>query len=156
MYSNELVCNILEYINENINAHISINDISNKTYFNRYYIMKRFKKELGISINDYINIKRIYNSTKEIRNLDDSFLNIALNNGFNSLEYFSETFKKIMGISPRDYKKSTYFIIKLEDNKLILLRQRLVEISTLLDKVNTYLSKRKPNKPMVKKLSIFK
>lgn len=156
MYSNELVCNILDYINKNINTSISIDDLSNITYFNRYYIMKRFKKELGISINDYINIKRIHNSTKEIRNTDNSFLNVALNNGFNSLEYFSETFKKVLGVSPRDYKKSTYFIIKLEDSKLTILRERLVEISTILNKAETYLSRKKPTKPMVKKLSIFK
>ena len=155
MYSNELVCTIIDYINKNINTCISINDISNKTYFNNYYIMKRFKKELGISINDYINIKRIYNSTKEIKNSDDSFLSIALNNGFNSLEYFSETFKKVLGVSPRDYKKATYFIIKLEDNKLNILRYRLIEVNNILKKVDIYSSKRKPKKEMVKKLSIF-
>ena len=156
MYSNELVCNILEYINQNINSYISIDDLVKETYFNRYYIMKKFKRELGISINDYINIKRIYNSTNEIRNTDNSFLNVALNNGFNSLEYFSETFKKILGVSPRDYKKSTYFIIKLEDKKLNTLRKNLIIIDNIINKTNKYLLRRKPKKPMFKVLSIFK
>ena len=35
----------------------------------------------------------------------DSAYDIAIKNGFNSLEYFSETFKHIMGVSPRTYKK---------------------------------------------------
>lgn len=156
MYSNELVCNIIEYINQNINTYISIDDLAKITYFNRYYIMKKFKMELGISINDYINIRRIYNSTNEIRNTDNSFLNIALNNGFNSLEYFSETFKKVLGVSPRDYKKSTYFIIKLEDDKLIKLRKNLIIINNIINNANKYLMRRKPKKPMVKVLSIFK
>ena len=155
MYSNELVCNILEYINNNINSYIKIDDIAKETYFNRYYIMKKFKKELNISINDYINIKRIYNSCLDIRNTDNSFLYIALNNGFNSLEYFSETFKKIIGVTPSDYKKSTYFIIKLDDKKLFLIRNNISMMDKLLVKTENYLSRRKPKEKMRKQLSIY-
>lgn len=155
MYSNELVCDVLDYINKNINSYIKIDDITRKTYFNRYYVMKRFKKELGISINDYINTKRIYNSCLDMRNKDDSFLNIALDNGFNSLEYFSETFKKIMRVTPTEYKKSTYFIIKISDEKLLLIRKKLIEINNLITKIDMYLSRRKPKEIKEKKLSIF-
>ena len=103
MFSNELVCNIIEYLNSNINKEITINELSWLFYFDKTYIMKRFKKELGISINEYINTIRIYNSLSYFKD-DNYVLNIALNNGFNSLEYFSETFKKIMGVSPTIYK----------------------------------------------------
>lgn len=103
MFSNELVCNIIEYLNNNINKEITINELSLLFYFDKTYIMKRFKKELGISINEYINTIRIYNSLSYFKD-DNYVLNIALNNGFNSLEYFSETFKKIMGVSPTIYK----------------------------------------------------
>ena len=108
MYSNDLVCDILNYIDENTNNYISIDDITVHTFFNRYYIMKLFKKELKITINDYINKKRIYKSINQIRNTSDSFLKIALDNGFNSLEYFSETFKKIVGVNPAHLKNQLF------------------------------------------------
>lgn len=62
MYSNDLVCNIVEYLNNNINKEITIEELSLIFYFNKTYIMKRFKKELNISIREYINTMRIYNS----------------------------------------------------------------------------------------------
>ncbi len=62
MFSNDLVCNIIEYLNNNINKEITIDELSLLFYFNKTYIMKKFKKELNISICEYINTIRIYNS----------------------------------------------------------------------------------------------
>ncbi len=50
MFSNELICDILDYIHKNIDDEIKIDMIANNFYFNRTYIMKKFKKELDISI----------------------------------------------------------------------------------------------------------
>ena len=55
MYSNELVCQILDFLDKNINRKLSIDEIANKFIYNRYYIMKLFKRELGMTIIDYIN-----------------------------------------------------------------------------------------------------
>ena len=62
MFSNSLVCDILEYLNKNINEEITIDELANRFYFDKTYIMKRFKKEIGKSIHDYINTIRIMNS----------------------------------------------------------------------------------------------
>ena len=104
MFSNDLVCNIIEYLNNNINKEITIDELSLLFYFDKSYIMRRFKKELNISIHEYINTTRIYNSLKYFKD-DNYILSIAFKNGFNSLEYFSEVFKKNMGVSPNIYKK---------------------------------------------------
>ena len=62
IYSNELVCNILKYINININTEITIINLSNIFSYDKTYIMKKFKRELGLTIIEYINNKRILNS----------------------------------------------------------------------------------------------
>ena len=95
MISNSLVCDILEYINKNINEKITIDDLTYEFNYNRYYLMKLFKKELDISIVNYINYKRIYNSLSSLRN-DKSILMVALDNGFYSQEYYAEIFKKVI------------------------------------------------------------
>lgn len=156
MYSNKLVCNILIYINDNIRNKISIEDLEKRFFYNRYYIMKLFKKEIGLTIVEYINSIRIYNAILQIRNENVSLMNIAIRNGFYSLEYFSETFKQITSLNPRKYKD--YFLnkknISLKDinfiNRSIV---KLYEISNIKDK---YLSRQKPTYTPVKKLSIFK
>lgn len=141
MVSNELVYNIIEYLNDNINKEITINELSLLFYFDKTYIMKRFKRELGISIHEYINTIRIYNSLAYFKD-DNYILNIALNNGFNSLEYFSETFKKIMGVSPTTYKNYLdHLDISNEEFEKII--NNISRISSIKFNTLDYLSHRK-------------
>lgn len=156
MYSNKLICEILIYINENIRNKITIEELETKFFYNRYYIMKLFKKEIGLTIVGYINSIKIYNSIMQIKNSNSNLINIAFKNGFYSLEYFSETFKQITHLNPRKYKD--YFshkkTISFEDIDLINNSMiKLYETSKIKD---IYLSKQKPTNNPVKKLSIFK
>ncbi len=152
MFSNELVCNILDYLNNNINKEITINELSILFNYDKAYIMRKFKKELNISIHEYINIIRIYNSL--IYFSDDNYiLSIAFKNGFNSLEYFSETFKKNMGVSPNIYKKYSNHknITDREQEKILDNLARIVNIKT---NVSNYLNHKKPIKHYVKKFEL--
>ncbi len=153
MYSNELVCNIILYINNNINKEITIDELSVMFYFDKTYIMKRFKKEMGVSIHEYINIIRIYNSLLYFK-YSDSFLSIGFKNGFNSLEYFSETFKKIVGVNPTTYKKYlNYGNVTNEEEGIIL--DSVVYLRNIKNKAIKYLDNRKPKSMPVKKI-VFK
>lgn len=155
MFSNELVCNILDYIDNNINRKFSIDDIVNKFFYNRYYIMKLFKQEVGITIIDYVNRIRIYNSLNEIKNSDNSFTMIALNNGFYSLEYFSEMFKKVMGVSASSYRKFCFFNIEVSEEEQIIIRNSLSNLYLIIEKTRHYKRNIKPKNIPVRKLSIF-
>ena len=153
MYSNELVCDIIDFIDNNINKKISIEDISLKFNYNRYYIMKLFKKELNLSINNYINIKRIHDSLPEYHN-DISILNIALKHGFYYQEYYTEIFIKIIGINPTTYRN--YIKNNIISNKeFIILRNNLINISNIFEKIKDYQNNKKP-KIVNQSLSIFK
>lgn len=149
MYSNELVCKIIEYLNTNINKEITIDELSINFYFDKTYIMKRFKKELGITIHEYINYIRIYNSLNDF-NIDNSILYIGIKNGFNSIEYFSETFKKVIGVSPITYKK---FIISIKDisySNEEIIKDSIIRLKNIKDKTIKYLNNRKPKSIHVK------
>ena len=111
MYSNKLICEILIYIENNITTKITIEELEKKFFYNRYYIMKLFKKEIGLTIIEYINAIRIYKSISMIKEQYNSITNISIKCGFYSLEYFSETFKQITKLSPKKYKD--YFLNKL-------------------------------------------
>ena len=153
MYSNELICNILEYLNKNINKEITIDELSILFHYDKTYIMKRFKKELNISIHEYINTIRIYNSLRFFKD-DNYILSIAFKNGFNSLEYFSETFKKIMGVSPIIYKKYTNYE-NITDKELDNILKNLSRIININTNISNYLNHKKPiDKNYVKNLKL--
>ena len=153
MYSNELVCNILDYLDENINTIISIDMISSIFCYDKTYVMKRFKKELGISIINYMNAIKIFNSLKYFK-YDDSILKISMESGFNSLEYFSEIFKKIIGVSPNTYKQFIRHDIRVLADEVSTIINSLVKLDELRNKVMFYRKRVKPSSVMVKKLSL--
>ena len=96
---------------------------------------------------------RIYNSLSYYKD-DNYILSIAFKNGFNSLEYYSEIFKKIMGVSPIIYKKYlSYKNITDKEEKKIL--ENLSRINNIKNNTMKYLSHRKPiMSSYVKKLKL--
>ena len=118
MKPKELVSYIIEYLNNNLNRFVSIDELSLYFGYEKSYIMKVFKKHIGITIKDYQNDRRILNSIKGIYN-NDLLLKVALDNGFNSLEYYSEMFNKVVGVSPSTYKKFLRHTSKKSDNAII-------------------------------------
>ena len=154
MYSNNLICDILIYIDNNISNKITIEDLENKFFYNRYYIMKLFKKEMGITLINYINSIRIYNSITLIKESNNSLLNIAFKCGFYSIEYFSETFKKIIGVNPEIVKQ--YLRKKIVVKKMDIINNSILSLYNLKKFKERYLLNRKPDNPPIKKLSIFK
>ena len=155
MYSNELICKILDYIDNNINKKITVEELSLRFYYNRYYIIKLFKKEIGLSLFDYINSLRIYNSINSINSSNKLLIRIAIDNGFYSLEYFSEMFKKIIGVSPSVYKKFYYLRYSPSNEDYTLITNNIIKLNTTINKVNKYKSNIRPQKMPVRKLSIF-
>ena len=154
MYSNEIVLKLLNYIDNNINKKITMDELSHLFYFNKDYLMRIFKKELDITIMDYINKRRIYNSLDELKNTDYSMVKIAMNNGYASQEYYSETFSKIIGVNPLTYRKFTKVNSNISEDDYEIIRRNLTEINTILKFIDRY----KNNIPstQVKKISFFK
>lgn len=155
MYSNKLISEILIYINENIQKDISIDDLEKQFYYNRYYIMKLFKKEIKMTIIDYINSIKIYKSLELIKD-KYSFTNIAIDVGYNSLEYYSETFKKITGYKPSEFR---YFFLKiymLDNQSIINIRNKIINLNQIYCIKDEYILHMKRPKNGEKILSIFK
>ncbi len=149
MFSNSLVCDILEYIEKNINNEITIDELSNRFYFDKTYIMKRFKREIGVTIHDYINKIRILNSL-ELYQYDNYILSIAIKNGFNSIEYYSEIFKKVIGVNPLKYKKYINRSFDITDKDIDTILFNINNCNNLKIFTNDYIKRRKPRGKMEK------
>ncbi len=97
---------ILGYIKENFTSDISIKTLANQFKINRATLGRNFSRQTNMSINEYINKLRL---EKSISLLKDPYLSIkeaAFQAGFNDESYFSNIFKKTMGVSARDYRKN--------------------------------------------------
>lgn len=100
----ELVKITKDFIERNIDKKISIADIANSCFVNSIYLSRVFKKNTGITIHTYLENYRV-NVAKKYLVTNKSIEEIAIECGYSSVKYFSECFKKIVGVSPMKYKK---------------------------------------------------
>lgn len=73
--------------------------------------------------------------------------------GFSSLEYYSETFHKVMGFSPSIYREFARRSINISEEDIIAIQKKLAEVSTFFGTVTKYRHNHK--KVLTKSLSIF-
>lgn len=94
----------IQYIEENYNRVIGLEDVANHLNINSCYLSSILNKELNRSFTDLVNEYRIYNAKALIKE-GIPLKKVAYMVGFRSQSYFGQIFKKLTGISPRDYGK---------------------------------------------------
>lgn len=107
LISNRIVHHMVDYIQANYKTNISLVELAQVFSLTPNYCGYLFKKIMGITYNDYLNILRLKNACKSLLNSSMSIKEIAADSGFHSLEYFYTTFKKFYGITPAKYRTLT-------------------------------------------------
>lgn len=97
---------LADYLREHSEENISRNQLAELVHFSPEYVGKLFKKEMGMSIKDYINKVRIDRAKKMLASANHKIIDIALLVGYENMPYFSSVFKKYEGISPAEWKKA--------------------------------------------------
>lgn len=91
---------------ENIENKLTLKDLSKQFGYSESYIYRLFLKETQYSpINYFIHMK-IQRACQLLQNKNMKINQVALKLGFDDPYYFSRIFKKIIGISPKDYKQN--------------------------------------------------
>lgn len=83
-----------------------LEDLARQTHLSLARFKGRFKAEMGISPWQFILQTKIAAAQEQLRNGDKSITQTAIDLGFASSQYFATVFKRVMGVSPRDYRKS--------------------------------------------------
>lgn len=94
----------LDYIHTHLQSRITVDALSKQVGRNPSYLSIQFKKELGISISDYISRKRIEASRLLLLYSDQSTQAIGDSLAFSSNSHFIKVFKKWTGCTPKQYR----------------------------------------------------
>ena len=94
------------YIDENFNAKLSLDFLAKHFYISKYHMCKEFKQHYGITINNYINTRRVARSMELLRYSDMPIREISQHVGIEDANYFNKVFQKLAGITASEYKKN--------------------------------------------------
>jgi two-component system response regulator YesN len=95
----------LEYIHSHYCEDISLKMVAQEVFLNTWYFSEIFKKEVGKAFTDYILNLRIARAKQLIEDKRLPLYQIAYMVGINGPGYFSQVFKRITGLSPKEYRK---------------------------------------------------
>ena len=94
-----------EYIKANYSKQLTLEDVSREINISPQYLSKLFKEETGENFIDYLTGIRIKIAKSLLEDSDMSIKEICYNIGYSDPSYFSRIFKKIMGVTPTEYKE---------------------------------------------------
>ena len=99
------ISEIVQYVNSHYGEPLSLSGVADIFYISPYYLSRLFKEVTGFNFIEYLNLVRIREAQKLLRNSNAKIIEIAQMVGFGSVAHFGRVFKSITGLSPSSYRR---------------------------------------------------
>jgi two-component system, response regulator YesN len=103
MVQDKIINQMLEFIFQNYQKKIVMQDVVNCLNYSETLLNKKFKKLVGITFIEYLNRYRIQKAMKLLQEGRESIQDVAWKCGIGEYKYFQTVFKKYIGCSPKEY-----------------------------------------------------
>jgi AraC family transcriptional regulator len=97
---------VVEFIEEHLDASPSLAQIAAVARLSVYHFARQFKVATGLPPHQYVILRRVERAKLLLQDGDLSLANVAADTGFADQSKFSHTFKRFVGISPRQFRRS--------------------------------------------------
>lgn len=110
----EIVNEAMDYISSNYAEELTLDRIAGHVRANPSYLSRIFKQNTGFTIVEFIAFKRIWRAKEMLLYSNTRITAIAHQIGYNNVTHFQWTFKKMLGLSPGQYRKlpRSYYHLK--------------------------------------------
>lgn len=103
--SSDITNEVKKYLEQHRAKNITSDDICKALACSRSHISHQFKTQTGMSIREYLTKLRINDAKHLLKYSELTVTEIAFTTGFSSSNYFTNVFKKELGMSPGTYRK---------------------------------------------------
>lgn len=97
-----------DYIHLHLDEPIRLADIAQAVGYTEYYLTKKFHRETGVRLSDYLRDARLEQASEALRSTHKSLQQISEELQFGSCNYFGKVFTKKYGISPAAYRQQAF------------------------------------------------
>lgn len=101
----QVVEKVQRYMEEHLGEEFSREQAAEHVYLNPAYLSRLFRRETGSSLTDYLVKLRIAKARAELEKTNNRVSDIAINVGYGNFSHFSKLFKKMIGLTPQEYRK---------------------------------------------------
>lgn len=94
------------YIRDHISAALTVEEVAQSRFVSKSYLERQFRKELGVSVGQYIDGQLMLTAKWWLEQTDRSIGDVSRALGYQDPYYFSRRFKQLCGMTPMQYRKS--------------------------------------------------
>lgn len=109
----------IHWIESHLHERISSEAIDDVTGFSKYHFHRVFQAAVGMSISQYIRMRRLANAATTLLHTDERIIDIAFYYQFESQESFTRSFKKLYGLPPGQYRKVMGTMIRKKEETVM-------------------------------------
>ena len=102
----QLVQHVILRIDADLTADLSLKSHADFLNVNASYLSTLFKRETGMTLTDYVNRQRVEHGLFLLNSTDMQVQTIAQYCGIPDVNYFTKTFKKFIGKTPKEYRQN--------------------------------------------------
>jgi two-component system response regulator YesN len=95
---------IVSYVEKYYMEELSLEKLSNVFFLSREHISRKFKQKTGMLLSKYVTKLRTDQAKRWLRETEKSIYSISLMLGYQDEKYFSKLFKKVVGMTPFEYR----------------------------------------------------
>lgn len=104
--SADFISQVTQYIMANHSNSITLTDAAEYMHLSPSWFSSKFKTCTGLGFREYLTRIRVQKACEMLLDTNLSITQIAMDTGFNDSNYFGSAFKKVVGVSPRNYRKN--------------------------------------------------
>lgn len=104
-YNSRRIEKVMEYLNQNFDKQISLNDVARQANMTQAAFSRFFKLKTGNNYIDSLNEIRLGHAARLLIDTNRSIAEIAYHCGFNNISNFNRLFKKKKGVTPKAFRE---------------------------------------------------
>lgn len=101
-----LAKNAADYPRQTPMSSQSVEEVANKFHVSQTHLQNAFKGVYGVTVHAYIRIQCMHNAASRLVHSNDPIISIAAECGYSNPSKFTSSFKRVMGETPSDYRKT--------------------------------------------------
>lgn len=105
----------IAYIEQNLQEPLTLASVARASGFSKYHFHRIFQSQVGMTVAEYIRLRRLANASTMLLHTDERIIDIAFAFQFHSQEAFTRAFKQVYKLSPGKYRRIMRTIVQQKE-----------------------------------------
>ncbi|MBQ8551462.1 MAG: helix-turn-helix domain-containing protein [Clostridia bacterium] len=104
--NNDLICRVLDYVESHYMEDISLSSAAERFGYEYHYLSRILNRGYHINFSSLVNEYRVDKAIELLADTEKSITDVAMESGFRSIRSFNHVFRRVTGVTPRDYVRA--------------------------------------------------